>query len=138
MNDKVIKYKIFMAVFCCCCLFFIGTAYSQVAPPPVEDLPSIKKPQKITLSATVTRIAEEYGDVLDQLQDIVHDYHHYFAKINDKYSRKYQAELLKLLTKLEDGTYCGDVDKLIDDLNLLIDNLKSEQKTLKSKNINIP
>lgn len=119
----------------CCCVFFIGSVNSQIVPPPVEDVPTKVKPIKIKLSPSIMRITEEYGDVLDQLQDIIHDYHHYFSKINDKSSRKYQTDLLNLLTKLEDGTYYGDVDNLLNDLNSLIVTLKSEQDKIESQDV---
>jgi hypothetical protein len=135
MSESMKKYLIILTVFGCCCLFFIDSAISQIAPPPVDDVQTKVKPVRTKLSISQLRIAEEYGDVLDQLQDIIHDYHHYFAKINDKYSRKYQADLLQLLTKLEDGTYSGDVDKLLSDLKLFITSLKSDQEKLKSQNI---
>jgi len=101
----------------------------------VEEVPTKVKPIKVKLSPSIMRTAEEYGDVLNQLQDIIHDYHHYFSKINDKYSRKYQANLLNLLTKLEDGTYFGDVDNLLSDLNNFIVTLKSEQEKIESQDL---
>lgn len=77
-------------------------------------------------------LAEEFHDIISQLEKIANDYQEYFEVIDNKYARKYQRVLIKILLKIDQGKYNGKIDYLYDDLTNFEKELALRERELKN------
>ena len=71
-------------------------------------------------------MADEYVDILEQLQELIEDYTDYVEGLDDEAPFDYEFPVEKLSDRLQDGKYAdspgrliGDIEDAIDDVGLL-------------------
>ena len=97
--------------------------------PDVTDTEGINS--DIQLSRAELQAANDYKDIISDLEFLIRNHLSYFADYKNFEGQKYQNLLLKMLIKIEKGSYYIDVDKLSENLSQLTSSLKTEEKTLK-------
>ena len=122
-DGKPLKYCLIL----CLCIFLIPQfilADRTISGIKNSD-PQLKKEE--------IELAEEYQDIISQIEKISNDYQEYFSKIDNKYAKKYKEVLIKILLKINHGKYCGQVDYLLDDLNRFTQELNVREQSLKNQ-----
>ncbi|MBU8934633.1 MAG: DUF4097 family beta strand repeat protein [candidate division Zixibacteria bacterium] len=107
-----------------------GLAFAQTAPPPPEDLEERRK-SRIVVSAKAQEVAQDYADVLTELEDLTIDYSEVLAELNSKSVRSQRKLLTKLGVRLAKGTYHDDIDLLISDLESTTRDLRKQERELR-------
>ncbi len=111
-------------------LITAGLAFGQAAPPPPEDLEQRKKTRKV-ISDRAQELAEDYADVLTELEDLTIDYSEVLADLKSKSVRLQRRILTKLGGKLAKGVYRDDIDLLSSDLEAAADDLRDCERDLR-------
>ncbi len=101
----------------------LSMAHSQPTPDPEPERLSAREMVE-ALSKSSLEAAEDYEDFIERLERLAYDYQNYLSDIEDYYARKYQAQLQKLILKINEGAYCSNVSKLAEDIHLLRDKLQ--------------
>ncbi|UCD63886.1 MAG: DUF4097 family beta strand repeat protein [Candidatus Zixiibacteriota bacterium] len=92
-----------------------GGAVAQSTVPP-EEVEDPWDESLIILDKAKLLAAKDYEDFIHRLENLAYDYQTYYSEFSNYYAMKYQAELQKLIIRINEGRYCADVDRLTEDL----------------------
>jgi hypothetical protein len=95
-----------------------------------EDTDSQPHKITITLSRDVALLADDYLDVLRQLETLTKDYGDYFKKIQVELTDEKHQGLNLILNGLKDGSYLDDVEQAESDISALLNELKEKEGEL--------
>ena len=124
------KYSSMLSALACCLSVFITSGFSQSPVPTIEDLEDHKQ---LIISEEAKQIAEEYADILKELQELTLDYSRTFVKLPRGSSIPRLQELNSLIIKLAHGEYLEDIKLLTTDLDMVREKLLEQEKEIKEK-----
>lgn len=75
--------------------------------------------------------AKDYEDFIARLEKLAYDYQGYFSKHDEYQAKQYQALLQKLILKINEGKFCGDPERLLDEVDYLRKVLQEQEDELK-------
>ncbi len=104
-------------------LFAPIAAWAQPAPPPTPSFEDRAR-KKTTLDRDSKEVADEYADLLIELQTLVADYRDYLSESESPTITKYLVKLDKLASNLDEKVYVTQRSKLSADLTAHIDDLE--------------
>ena len=107
---------------------------AQSTLPPSEVLEGESKKVIITLSKDNKRLAQDYLDLLKQLQVLTSEYGNCFAAIQMEQAGDYLEDLNLITAELQDGTYLEDLERLTTDIGILQQTFKAKEADLKKIN----
>jgi DUF4097 and DUF4098 domain-containing protein YvlB len=107
---------------------------AQSTLPPSEVLEGGSKKVIITLSKDNKRLAQEYLDLLKQLQVLTNSYSNYFAATQVEQVRDHLENLNLITTQLKEGTYLENLELLTIDIDKLQQTLELKETALKEAN----
>lgn len=106
-------------------------SWAQSTLPPEELIEGGHKKVTITLSQDALRLADDYLDVLQQLETLTHSYTGFFQTLQSKLSADEQQSLNLISVKLEEGSYVENLDGLQADVTGLLQALAARENELK-------
>jgi hypothetical protein len=116
----------------CLVMVVAGSITAQTPiPPTIRSGEDQTKQRKIVLDKDARLLADEYADLLRQLQDVVKDYSGYLQDEQSTRIRKYRESLLRLKDMLAGGVYVEHTDKLSADLYLQLEELSSLESEIR-------
>lgn len=130
MKWSKLKYSSMLRALACCLSVFITSGFSQSPVPTIEDLEDHKQ---LIISEEAKQIAEEYADILKELQELTLDYSRTFVKLPRGSSIPRLQELNSLIIKLAHGGYLEDIELLTIDLDMVREKLLEQEKEIKEK-----
>jgi hypothetical protein len=98
-------------------------AWAQPAPPPTPSFEDRAR-KKTTLDRDSKEVADEYADLLVELQTLVADYRDYLSESDSPTITKYLVKLDKLAVNLDKNLYVTQRSRLSADLTAHIDDLE--------------
>jgi len=107
---------------------------AQSTLPPSEVLDGECKKVIITLSKDNKRLAQDYLDLLKQLQSLTSGYSNCFAAIQVEQASDYLENLNLITTQLQEGTYLENLERLATDIGKLQQTLELKEIALKEAN----
>ncbi len=135
MIDKIGTYRQFglmvLAVF-----VLAACSYGQSAIPPTEGIEHLER-SKAELDEDAKELANDYLDLLSELERVLADYSHYFSDTQHREFYAKQAYLKDLVTKLMKGKYLESVRELETDLKQVETALREQEQELKEENIKV-
>ncbi|MFQ5453588.1 MAG: hypothetical protein ACE5D6_05325, partial [Candidatus Zixiibacteriota bacterium] len=105
--------------------------HAQSPLPPQEKTKKKSTEITIKLNQANLNIADDYRDILEQLEKLLFDYQTYFSKYENLGSDICKEGFLTITTNLDEGTYCVDIDRLSYDVTNLRDELRAREKEIK-------
>ncbi|MCM2272232.1 MAG: hypothetical protein NDJ18_06745, partial [candidate division Zixibacteria bacterium] len=102
-------------------------AGAQTTMPPTPDFEERAR-KKTSLDRESKEVADEYADVLFELQSLVRDYHEYLSESDSRTIAKYLVKLELFSTNLDRRVYVADRKRLSEDLAAHIDELRVIQE----------
>ncbi len=96
--------------------------WAQPAPPPTPSFEDRAR-KKSTLDRESKEVADEYADILVELQSLVADYHEYLTESESPTIIKYLNKLDKIGYNLDHRVYVKDRNKLVEDLTMHVTEL---------------
>ncbi|RKX28265.1 MAG: hypothetical protein DRP47_04775 [Candidatus Zixiibacteriota bacterium] len=126
-SAKILQQFLLGGFFTC---VLAALAYAQALPPPenIED----RKVVRVMVSAKAQELAEEYAEILMELEDLAVDYGKNLMEFNSKSVAMQRKQLTRLAVKLAKGIYLDDIDLLVSDLNETTRELQEREKELKA------
>ncbi len=97
--------------------------WAQPAPPPTPSFEERAR-KKSTLDRESKEVADEYADILVELQSLVADYHEYLTESESPTIIKYLNKLDKIGFNLDHRVYVRDRNKLVEDLTMHVAELE--------------
>ena len=101
-------------------------ASAQTTLPPTPGFEERAR-KKTSLDRKSKEVADEYADILYELQTIVRDYREYLDESESKTIVKYMVKLDQLSANLDKRVYVADRKRLVEDLTAHIDELRTIQ-----------
>jgi DUF4097 and DUF4098 domain-containing protein YvlB len=114
------------------CLFFLGTVQSQAPLPPAVELERAKREPDIILDERARQTADEYLDVLEQLENILNDYSIYLSRLNDSTLDLYRISLEEFAEGIEDGSYSEDAENLVRSIHESVKRLSEQEAAIEA------
>ena len=130
------RFYIF-AILCTLCLGASSTVWAQRTRPERGSLDSLLDKVHIQLNSHEREIADEYLDILDELQSLLDDYDAELEDLRNITNSSHDKSLEHLRTELDAGRYADDPVQLTEDIESLIRDLKdieNEQKAVENTN----
>lgn len=134
MIEARIKIAGFSGIFALCIAVLVCSSYGQSPVPTFEELDD---QQHLIISQEAKLIAEEYADILKELQELTLDYSRTFSKLRDESSLSRLKELNLLVVKLANGEYLEDIDLLSEDLYVVRAKLREQELKIREKAKNL-
>ena len=134
MKKTRLKFTGSLSIFAFCIAVFTCSSYGQSPVPTIEEL---EDQHHLIISKEARRIAEEYADILKELQELTLDYSRTFSKIKYESSLPQLKELNSLIVKLAKGEYLEDINHLTNDLDEVRTKLKEQELKTKEKAKNL-
>ncbi|MFH2049864.1 MAG: hypothetical protein ABIJ12_10510 [bacterium] len=130
MKKTRLKFTGSLSIFAFCIAVFVYSSHGQSPVPTVEEL---EDQHHLIISKEAMQIAEEYADILKELQELTLDYSRTFSKIRYESSLPQLEELNSLIVKLANGEYLEDIDRLTNDLDDVRAKLREQELKTKEK-----
>ncbi len=130
MKMSRLRYNNILSIIACCLGIFITQGFAQSPVPTIEDL---EDHERLIISEEAKLVAEEYADILKELQELTLDYSKTFSRLRDESSILRIKELNSLVIKLANGQYLDDIDLLTDDLAKVRAKLREQEIETKKK-----
>jgi DUF4097 and DUF4098 domain-containing protein YvlB len=100
-----------------------AVSFAQAPPPPTLSGEEQRKHIRVVLNKDARLVADEYVDLLRQLQDVVKDYSGYLQDAQFDLIKKYRRSLVKLGDQVSQGIYDDDAAKLGTDVEQQLEQL---------------
>jgi len=108
-----------------------GFAFAQTAPPPPEDMEKHRE-TRIVVSAKAQEIAQDYADVLEELDDLTLDYGQVLVQLRTSSVDMQKKLLTKLGARLAGGMYRDNIEVLASDLKETSRKLRKREQDLRT------
>ncbi len=114
-----------IAIACGLIVLIVGAvASAQIVPPDYEDSKESPKKIQIKLDKSSENLAEEYLDILEQLQEIVEDYSEYLSELEPAICEGYSISFGVFTEGLQSGRYAKSYKELLSDIEDFVQNLR--------------
>jgi hypothetical protein len=110
--------RYFRVLFCAHCLgmALAAVSFAQTPLPPAISGDDQSRKMKIILDSDSRLVADEYVDLLRQLQDVVKDYSSYLQDSQSDLIKRYRQSLARMGEHLSQGSYDDNTERLSTDL----------------------
>ena len=115
------KNILWISILVAVTLLLAGTVRGQGVLPPTEGIgKTAPKPEKpVVLNKKDMAVANDYVDLLEQLDGVINDYEKYYADLPSSMISDVRAQIAKIRAGIRSGEYAKNADKLLADIQYL-------------------